>query len=161
MKKIIFIFILFMASISSQDNNVSNSASEISITGSQYYTGEDGLLKVFVNIWGHVNNPGRIMVNEGIDVVTLLSITGGPKKGADIKHIYVYREFPDKNGESVYIINLQEFVNTGNRDGLIQVLPNDTYIISQTFGSFLLEKVGTINTIMSLVNLYFNIESRK
>ena len=73
----------------------------------------------------------------------------------------MYREFPDKDGQIVYILNLQDFVDSGSRDGLVQVLPNDTYIISQTFGSFLLEKVATVNTVMSLVNLYFNIDSRK
>ena len=90
MKNTILILTLFIASIFSQENGNNDSSPEFSITGSRYYTGKDGVLKVFVNIWGHVNNPGRIMVNEGIDVVTLLSITGGPKKGADIKNIYVY-----------------------------------------------------------------------
>ena len=131
--------------------------SDRSITGSRYFTGEDGVLRIFVNVWGHVNNPGRIMVDEGIDIATLLSITGGPKKGANMKNIRLYREFPDENGKLVHTINLKNFINKGDREELITILPNDTFIIYQTTGSYLMEKIANINTLMSLVSLYFSI----
>ena len=38
-------------------------------TGSRYVTTGDGVLRMYVNIWGHVHDPGRIMVDEGIDIL--------------------------------------------------------------------------------------------
>ena len=106
------------------------------MSSQRYHTDKEGNILMFVNVWGHVNKPGRIMVDEGIDVATLLSITGGPKKGANMKHIRVYREFPDEDGNFSHEINLENFIDSGNRDGLITILPNDTYIISQTWRSW-------------------------
>ena len=78
-----------------------------------------------------------------------------------MKHIRVYREFPDGDGNFLHEINLQNFIDSGNRDGLIAILPNDTFIISQTRGSYIMEKVSTVNTLLNLINLYYAIENRK
>jgi len=163
-KKVQFIFIVVISTLIypqiQMEGNGKGTSQPIQITGSRYHTGEDGVLRVFVNVWGHVNNPGRIMVDEGIDVATLLSITGGPKKGANMKYIRVYREFADEDGNFSHEIDLQNFIDSGNRDGLITILPNDTYIISQTWRSYFLDKIGIANTLMTMVNLYLNIENR-
>ena len=58
-------------------------------TGARYVSGSDGTIRMYVNVWGHVENSGRILVDEGIDLPTLLSLTGGPNKGANIKNIWV------------------------------------------------------------------------
>ena len=65
-----------------------------------------------VNVWGHVNRPGRHMVSEGIDLATLLSVVGGPKNGAKLSKVRVFREEPDKNGKQSYTINLKKFLKT-------------------------------------------------
>ena len=33
-------------------------------TGARYISGDDGTIRMYVNIWGHVGNPGRILVDE-------------------------------------------------------------------------------------------------
>ena len=78
-------------------------------TGARYVSGGDGIIRMYVNIWGHVRGPGRILVDEGIDLATLFSLTGGPMKGANLKKIRVYHEYPDKDGNIVHIINLTSF----------------------------------------------------
>ena len=77
-------------------------------TGARYVSSEDGVLRMYVNIWGHVSNPGRILVDDGIDLATLLSLTGGPSKGANMKNVRIYHEYPDKNGKIVSIIDFSE-----------------------------------------------------
>ena len=128
-------------------------------TGARYVSSEDGVLRMYVNIWGHVSNPGRILVDDGIDLATLLSLTGGPNKGANMKSIRVYHEYPDKNGNVVNVIDFTEFLEMGDRSNFISIQPNDTFIIKQTAWSYMLQEIGTVNTLMSFLNIYFNISN--
>ena len=156
MKKQFLILALFIFGVgfsqakSDQKNNPPN-------TGARYVSGEDGIIHMYVNIWGHVGNPGRILVDEGIDMATLLSLTGGPNKGANMKNVRIYHEYPDKNGNIVHILDLTEFLKTGDRSNFISIQPNDTFIFRQTTFSYLLQEMGTINTLMSLINIYLNL----
>ena len=125
-------------------------------TGARYVSSEDGVLRMYVNIWGHVAVPGRILVDDGIDLATLLSLTGGPSKGANMKNVRVYHEYPDKNGNIVNIIDFTEFLKTGDRSNFINIQPNDTFIIQQTVFSYIIEEIGTVNTIMNLINIYLS-----
>ena len=128
-------------------------------TGARYVSGEDGVLRMYVNIWGDVSNPGRILVDDGIDLATLLSLIGGPNKGANMKNVRVYHEYPDKNGNIVNIIDFTEFLKTGDRSNFINIQPNDTFIIQQTVLSYIIEEVGTVNTLMNFINLYLNLSN--
>ena len=130
-----------------------------SSTGARYVSSDDGVLRMYVNIWGHVRSPGRILVDDGIDLATLLSLTGGPDKGANFKNVRVYHEYPDKNGNVVNIIDLTEFIKTGDRSNFINIQPNDTFIIQQTVLSYIIEEIGTVNTLMSLINIYLNLSN--
>ena len=126
-------------------------------TGARYVSGQDGIIRMYVNVWGHVGTPGRILVDEGIDLATLLSLSGGPNKGANMKNVRIYHEYPDKNGNIVHILDLTEFLKTGDRSNFISIQPNDTFIFRQTTFSYLLQEIGTINTMMSLINIYLNL----
>ena len=104
-------------------------------------------------------SPGRILVDDGIDLATLLSLTGGPEKGANMKNVRVYHEYPDKNGNVVSVIDFTEFLETGDRSNFISIQPNDTFIIKQTAWSYMLQEIGTVNTLMSFLNIYLNISN--
>ena len=111
-----------------------------------------------VNIWGHVKAPGSHLVYDGIDFASLLSIVGGPEDGANLNNVRIYREVPDTDGTLVYHIDLNEFINTGNRSNFIKIKPNDTIIVPQKFSHYILEQVGTINTLFSLITIYLQLE---
>ena len=128
-------------------------------TGARYVSGGDGTIRMYVNVWGHVPSPGRILVDDGIDLATLLSLTGGPSKGANMKNVRVYHEYPDENGNIVNIIDFTEFLKTGDRSNFITIQPNDTFIIQQTVLSYIIEEVGTVNTLMNFINLYLNLSN--
>jgi len=130
-----------------------------SSTGARYVSSDDGVLRMYVNIWGHVSNPGRILVDDGIDLAILLSLTGGPNKGANMKNVRVYHEYPDKNGNVVNVIDFTEFLETGDRSNFIRIQPNDTFIIQQTVLSYIIEEFGTVNTLMNFINLYLNLSN--
>ena len=126
-------------------------------TGARYVSGQDGIIRMYVNVWGHVGTPGRILVDEGIDLATLLSLSGGPNKGANMKNVRIYHEYPDKNGNIVHILDLTEFLKTGDRSNFVSIQPNDTFIIKQTTWSYFIEEINTVNTLMNLFNIYLNL----
>ena len=161
MKKLILYWnISFLLVVSIGYTQTTFSQEELPInTGARYYSGADGIIRMYVNVWGHVGTPGRILVDEGIDLAVLLSLTGGPKKGAKLKNIIVYHEYPDKTGLTVHNIDFTEFLETGDRSKFITIQPNDTFIIKQTKWSFFIEQIGTINILMSLVNIYLNLNN--
>ena len=153
---IILISFIFCYSFSqSEPENINLRSS----TGARYVSGENGIIRMYVNVWGYVPSPGRILVDDGIDLATLLSLIGGPNKGANLKNIRVYHEYPDKNGNFVNVIDFTEFLETGDRSNFISIQPNDTFIIKQTAWSYMLQEIGTVNTLMSFLNIYFNISN--
>ena len=112
-----------------------------------------------VNVWGHVGQPGNHLVFEGIDIVTLLSIVGGPVGGARLDRIKLIREVPEENGKLVFTLNFNEFIKSGDRSNFIKIKPNDTVIIPQKHSSFLMSTASGINTILSLITIYIQITS--
>ena len=151
-KKVLSIFIFIAVSFSQVMEQVNTNAND------RYVSGKNGL-SMYVNIWGHVANPGRILVNEGIDLATLLSLSGGPSKGANMKKIKVYHEYPHKDGKIFHEIDLTDFINSGDRSNFIEIYPNDTFIINQTAWSYFIEEVNTIDTFMNLINFYLNLKN--
>ena len=123
-------------------------------SGERYITDEDGIIKMWVNVWGQVNEPGSYLVYDGIDLATLLSITGGPKSGANLKNIRLFRELPDANGLLSQSIDLKKFLKSGDRGDFTRVLPNDTFVIPQSLSSYLISNLNIVNTILNFYNLW-------
>ncbi len=135
-----------------------NGSAQHQISSKRYFTDEYGNILMNVNVWGHVNKPGRHVVYEGIDLATLLSMVGGPKTGANLKKIRLFREAEDENGNFTYEINMERFLKTGNREGFVKIMPNDTFVVPQTFTSLVFAEMRTVNTFMSMLNLYFTMQ---
>ena len=133
---------------------------QYNVSSERFFTDESGTILMNINVWGHVNKPGRHMVFDGIDIATLMSVVGGPKSGAKLSKVKIYREVPDKNGKSVYTINIENFIQTGDRSEFIKIMPNDTFIIPQKTSSYVLGQVGTLNTLLSILNIYLQIDNR-
>jgi hypothetical protein len=131
------------------------------MSSQRYHTDKEGNILMFVNVWGHVNSPGSHLVYDGIDLATLLSMVGGPRPGANLKKVRLFREIPDENGLVTYDLDLSIFYKSGNRDNFIEIKPNDTIIFPQTSTSYILSYAGTVNTFLQIINLYFQVESRK
>ena len=136
-----------------------NSQNEYQISSEKYITDSNGNIKMNVNVWGHVGQPGNHLVFEGIDIVTLLSIVGGPMDGAKLDRIKLIREVPEENGQIVFTFNFNEFLTSGSRSNFIKIKPNDTIIVPQKFSSILMSSASGINTILSLITLYIQIIS--
>ena len=150
-----FIALIFLSSLLTENiKGELNSLPQFQVSSERYVTME-GNIMMYVNIWGEVKNPGRHLVYDGIDIATLLSIVGGPEPSANMKKVKLYRELPDEANQMVYNLNLEKFINTGDRSNFIEIKPNDTIQISSTLFSKFLNQVSTINTLLSLLNFYF------
>ena len=159
MKKIKYTLSLLMVGLLFPQGDVTEQPtfSDFQISSERYLTDNKGNIMMNVNVWGHVGNAGHHLVYDGIDLATLMSIVGGPNTGANMKKVRVYREVPDADGTLVYHINLNNFINTGNRSNFIKIKPNDTIIVPQKLSSYFLTQVGTINTLFSIINIYLQL----
>ena len=154
-----FLPFLFLSLLVAQDKVAEPPVfSDFQISSERYLSDNSGNIMMNVNIWGHVNSPGSHLVYDGIDFASLLSVVGGPIDGANLKNVRIYREIPDGDGSLVYLIDLNEFINTGDRSEFIKIKPNDTIIVPKKISSYVLEKIGTLNILFSLVTIYLQLE---
>ena len=161
----IFVLVLMIPEITpaqaiSQDRSVYRSIQQNveAPSGKKFFTGQDGVIRMYVNIWGHVNRPGTHLVYDGIDFVTLLSISGGPLEGANLAKIKLIRDEPDEEGNRVFTIDFTEFVNSGTKETFIDIKPNDTIIIGEKTGHMLLSNLNVLNTALHIFQIYTQAE---
>lgn len=149
MKKIAILFLIFSNILFGQI--VSNSSTPIN--GEKYITGEDGVVRMYVNVWGHIKTPGTFLIFEGADLFNALSLAGGPLEGANLKKIQIVSR---QNGDSIEY-NLSDFIrnNSGNK---FKLNPYDTIIVKQTVGSKILNRSNLITAIFQLANLLYTID---
>ncbi|MAR15050.1 MAG: hypothetical protein CMG21_01140 [Candidatus Marinimicrobia bacterium] len=125
----------------------------VQLTGEDYITGEDGVPRMSVNIWGHVKYPGAYLVYDGIDLLTCLSMAGGPLKGAKLSKISII----SKNGQ-IQIIDLNKIQNQ-NEFNLVKIKPHDTIKVDERFSYILLTKTSIIAVLLQLTNVILTAQS--
>lgn len=117
------------------------------LTGEEYITGSDGIPRITINIWGHVKYPGTYLVYDSIDLLTALSVAGGPLKGSRLDKIKII----SIDGKTKEIDLLQLMKNNSLDD--INIKPNDTISIDQTAVNFIATRTNIINIFVQVVNL--------
>ena len=150
--KFLIFLLMFEISLSNQEtfNDISSNNFKTPV---QKYTNIDGRIMISVNLWGMVSSPGRHIVPENVDLVTILSIVGGPIDGANMSKIKVIRDL--ESSSQIFIINLNKFIKSGDKSDLIKIEPNDTIIIPETVYNGIFKRLSSLNTILSLLNLYY------
>jgi protein involved in polysaccharide export with SLBB domain len=119
------------------------------ITGEEYVSGDDGIIRIYVNIWGHVKYPGTYLVYDGINVVNAISLAGGPSDGADLKKILLRSA---KNSDNK-TINLEEKVSS------VVLSPFDTIMVQEKLSNKILTRSSLIGALFQLINLVYTIEN--
>ena len=144
---LIFSFSLVFGQINYRAGNTNSSTI---LTGEDYITGEDGIPRMNVNIWGHVKNPGSYLVYDGIDILTCLSMAGGPMKGAKLSKVSII-----SNDGSSREIDLNRIIQNNNTYTIL-LKPYDTIYIDQSLGNFLLTQTSVIAVLLQLTNVILN-----
>jgi polysaccharide export outer membrane protein len=133
MKKIIILFltayIIFCPGLNltrAQQQEENKAASRNA--GLDYYLapGTDNQLLIKVNIWGEVLKPGIVEVPDNTDLLTLISMAGGPTENAKLSKVKIKRNF---NQNKVLTVNVKDYVQNGKSEEIPMVKPGDTVII--------------------------------
>ena len=74
----------------------------------QYYIGEEGELLIKVNIWGRVRQPGQYFVPSNTDLITLISVAGGPAEKSRLDNVRVVRN--TKAGSEIILVNIKKYL---------------------------------------------------
>ena len=124
------------------------------LSNSNYITGEDGVIRMYINVLGNVKSPGTYIVYDGIDFLTALSVAGGYMPGSDLSNITIYR----KNGDTESI-NLNKLLKKELPvDEWINLGPHDTIHINQKLISKVLSTSNLTYTILGLLNLAITLD---
>jgi len=151
--KIFIIGIIFISILISQSNLVNRLEqipNQLSFSSEPYVTGDDGIVRMYVNIIGHVKKPGTYLVYEGIDILSILALAGGPLPGAKLKNV---RQF---NNNEVTLLNLHNYLETGKDIDFI-LYPHNTIYIEQSLGSYLFSNSSIINSTLQVLNIFLTI----
>jgi len=148
--KYLLVILLFLGlgfSMSSLNYKPGQIGNLYQLTGEDYITGEDGVPRMNINILGHVKYPGTYLVYDGIDLLTCLSMAGGPLKGAKLSKISII----SKDGSSLKV-NLNNFTNLKSNK-IVRLKPYDTINIDETFSNYLFSRSNIINTLLQIASL--------
>lgn len=114
-------------------------------------------LKINTYIWGQIYKPGLYIVPDDTNLLTLISLAGGPREDAKLTRIRIVR--PTTNGERIIWINLKKYMETGDESMIPVMQPGDTVIISGTvFYAF--SKVADFLSKVAIALSVYNIITR-
>ena len=147
-----FILSISNAQMQPQENRTA-SFEDYQLSSQKYISDDGGQILMKVNVWGEVGSPGSHLVYDGIDFASLLSLVGGPMKTANLKKVRLYREQKDIEGQYTYTINLQDFIDSGDRSNFVKIYPNDTIIVQSKFFNQFIDQINSMNLLLSVFTL--------
>ena len=160
MKLFLIIKLLFtiFSLLNGQDlNDGSNKSNDFQLSNNLYVSDQSGNFSMNINIWG--NNGGRILVPEGIDFITLLSMIGGPLEDYNYKKMTIIREYSDDQNLKKINVDLTHFLKTGDRDYLAKILPNDTIIIKKKRIYQYLDRISEVTAFFTIISLIISLSN--
>lgn len=158
----VFLFSTFAQStidlfdISTPTSTEGSTLSDVPVSA-DYIIGENNEIYITVNIWGEVKKTGYFKVPSTTDLMTLLSIAGGPRENANIGAIKIVRVNKDEGEEGIIYINLEEYLETGNYDLVPILKPGDTVIVPGNFMSYFTNFVNIVAKVALIVNVYYSV----
>ncbi len=84
-------------------------------------------LKIYTYVWGQVRKPGLYIVPDDIDLLALISLAGGPTENAKLTKVKIIR--PTADGEKIIIVNIKEYMESGDEKIIPIMKPGDTIIL--------------------------------
>lgn len=126
---------------------------------SVYYYSQGQSVQIDVNLWGEVKQTGKMIVPYTTDLVSLISLAGGPTPNAKLDDVRIIRYAMQDTTtvEKIIRVNVERFVETGEQSYFPVLLRGDTVIVPggalsalQSFVTVL----GIITTVLQAVFLF-------
>lgn len=158
-----YLFItLFLTIILSSVCWAQNEVAPSTGTSSAYvYAGPRGVvdqLKIYTYIWGQVRNPGLYLVPDNTDLLTLISLAGGPNENAKLSKVRIVRSTHTDN--EIIWVDLKKYIDSADSELIPILKPGDTIVISGTtfyafskVADFLSKVVIVLSVYNTIVNL--------
>ncbi len=159
MKKIvIFVCLIVLLTLSlaaqqtQQNYQSANNSSAYMYSGT--ITGAEQL-KIYAYVWGQVRKPGLYIVPDDTDLLTILSLAGGPTETAKLSQIKIIR--PTAGKEKVFLVNLKKYMETGNEKMIPVLKPGDTVVVSGTVFYGFTKITDFISKVAVILSVYLTI----
>lgn len=140
-----------------QDSGTSSSF----VPGSAYlYSGtlqEAEQLKIKTYIWGQVRKPGLYIVPDDTDLLTLLSLANGPTEDAKLSKVRIVRIIEGE--ETIMWVDLEEYLETGDKELIPVLRPGDTVMVSGTVFYGLARWADFLSNIAIFISMYITISN--
>lgn len=127
---------------------------------SPYYLGTNNELLMRVNIWGRVKSPGQYYIPATTDLITLISVAGGPEDRSRITDVRVVRAGLEGQNE-VLLVNLKKYLKTGDKRLIPQLQPEDTIVISGSVWQLIADIAIIIGQLSLAANFYYILAVKK
>ena len=130
---LLLIFLLFFITILNSQATAGMNTAGYSYSGT---LNEAHQLKILTYIWGQIQRPGLYIVPDDTDILTLMSLAGGPTVDAKLQSVRIVRR-DDLGGEQIIIVDMKKYIETGDYELVPMLMPGDTIIIpGNTFYAF-------------------------
>lgn len=131
--------------------------------GSAYlYSGtltETEQLKIKTYIWGQVRKPGLYIVPDNTDLLTLISLAGGPTEDAKLTKVKIVR--PTTKGKKVILVNLKKYMESGDSKMIPVLKPGDTVILSGTVYYAFRKGAQFLSNVAIVISVYTALKNLK
>ncbi len=71
--------------------SINSSAQVLQKDPDKYFIGDSEKLEIIVHVWGQVRTPGRYVVEDGTDILELISLAGGPTQYSNLAKVKLTR----------------------------------------------------------------------
>jgi polysaccharide export outer membrane protein len=119
----------------------------------QYYIGTEGELLIKVNIWGRVRQPGQYFVPSNTDLITLISVAGGPAEKSRLDNVRIVRN--TESGSEIIIVDIKKYLKTGDQRLIPVLKPEDTIIMSGSIWYVISNVVTVVAQLAIVANVYY------
>jgi protein involved in polysaccharide export with SLBB domain len=133
------------------------SPDQLSNSPSVYYYGQGQGVQIDINLWGEVKKTGKMIVPYTTDIISLISLAGGPTSNAKLDEVRIIRyTMQDSTAvEKIIRINVEKFVETGEQSYFPILLRGDTVIVPGGALSALQSFVAVIQLITAVLQVAF------
>jgi hypothetical protein len=138
----------------SQENSGEGAAGgnnyEIGRKAEYFMTTEE--LNIKVNIWGQVLRPGRYTIPIKTDLVSFISLAGGPMREAKLDEVKIVRHVEGKH--EVIKINVKKYLNSADPALIPVLMPDDTVVVSGTIFHLFTTTVQYLSQLLTVITFY-------
>ena len=119
----------------------------------QYYIGDEGELLIKVNIWGRVRQPGQYFVPSNTDLITLISVAGGPAEKSRLDNVRIVRN--TESGSEIIIVDIKKYLKTADQRLIPLLEPEDTVVMSGSIWYVISNVVTVVAQLAVVANVYY------